>query len=141
MPHRVLLALIAALALAGAACGSGKRPAPVVVAMAGQVVGISQLRTIAAGICDAARQAATNVDTARQTFFGQSHDGIHLIARGLQDKHRDASATLLEAKVKVEEDFVNPPAPAKLAADLRSLAAVTRNSLAIFDVTVDPCPR
>ncbi len=140
MRRRVPLALIAALAVAGAACGSGKKPAPAVVAMAGQVVSVSQLQTIAAGICDAARQAATNVDTARQTFFGQSHDGIHLIARGLQDKHRDAAATLLETKVKVEEDFVNPPPPAKLAADLRSLAAVTRTSLAIFDVAVDPCP-
>jgi hypothetical protein len=140
--HRVApLALVAALAVAGAACGSGKKSTPVVVAMAGEVVATSKLLTIAAGVCDAARQAATDTHAAYQTFFGVSHDGIHLIARGLQDKHRDAAATLLEAKVKVEEDFAspNPPGP-QLAADLRRLAGVTRDSLAIFKVHAEACP-
>lgn len=109
--------------------------------MAGQVVATSKLLTIAAGVCDAARQAATDTQAAYQTFFGQSHDGIHLIARGLQEKHRDAAATLLEAKVKVEEDFPGPNPPAsKLASDLRRLAAVTRDSLAVFKVHADACP-
>ena len=101
-------------AVSGAGCGSGGKPAPVVVAMAGETVATAKLLTIATGICDAARQAPGNIDTARQTFFGQSHDGIHLIARGLQDKDRDASATLLQAKQKVEEKIGTPGAYSKL---------------------------
>jgi len=139
--HRLApLVLAVALAVPAAACGSGKNPTPVVVAMAGQTVATAKLLTIAAGICDAARQAATSIDTARQTFFGQSHDGIHLIARGLQDKDRDAAATLLETKQKVEADFLNPPPAPQVVADLRKLAAVTRTSLAHFKVSADACP-
>ena len=141
MPRVAPLALVVALAVAGAACGSGKQSAPVVVTMAGEVVATSKLLTIAAGVCAAARQAATDTHAAYQTFFGQSHDGIHLIARGLQTNDRDAAATLLETKVKVEEDFVNPNPPApRLAADLLRLAAVTRTSLAHFKVHADACP-
>ena len=135
------LAVVVTAAIApGAACGSGKTPAPVVVAMAGQTVPTARLLTIAAGICDAARQAGSNIDAARQTFFGQSHDGIHLIARGLDDVDRGASARLLEAKQKVEADFQSPPPGARIAADLRTLAAVTRSSLARFKVNAETCP-
>jgi hypothetical protein len=140
IPVPLALAVAAVEIGAGAACGSDHKPAPVVVAMAGQTVATAKLQTIAGGICDAARQATSNVDAARQTFFGVSHDGIHLIARGLQDKHRDASATLLEAKQKVEADFLTPPPGPQIAADLRKLAAVTRTSLALFQVSADACP-
>ena len=133
------LAVVAAVG-PGAGCGSGGKPAPAVVAMAGETVATGRLLTIAAGICDAARQAPTDIEAARQTFFGQSHDGIHLIARGLQDKDRAASATLLEAKQKIEADFLAPPPGPQVAADLRALVAVTRSSLARFKVSADPCP-
>ncbi|MDQ1492556.1 MAG: hypothetical protein QOJ23_5070 [Actinomycetota bacterium] len=139
-----LSALLAIAVLAAvvpiAACASGGKPAPVVVAMAGETVPTTRLVTIAGGICDAARQAPGDIDAARQTFFGQSHDGIHLIARGLQEKDRDASATLLEAKQKVEADFLAPAPGPQVAADLRALAAVTRSSLARFKVSADACP-
>jgi len=140
MRRSVPLALVFAVVGTGAACGSGHKPAPVVVAMAGQTVATAKLLTIAAGVCDAARQAATNVDAARQTFFGQSHDGIHLIARGLQDNDRAASGRLLEAKQKVEADFLSPPPAAQVVADLHRLAAVTRASLARFKINTDACP-
>jgi hypothetical protein len=135
----VAIAVLTAVG-SGAGCGAGAKPAPVVVAMAGETVATAKLLTIATGICDAARQAPGNVDAARQTFFGQSHDGIHLIARGLQDKDRAASARLLEAKQKVEADFLTPPPGPQVAADLRALAAVTRSSLAPFKVSADACP-
>ena len=63
-----------------------------------------------------------------------------MIARGLQDKDRDAAATLLETKQKVEADFLNPPPAPQVVADLRKLAAVTRTSLAHFKVSADACP-
>jgi hypothetical protein len=159
----------AAVALVGAACGSDDNKsseatsttaapvttssvvattastaptttAPTSVTMAGQTVTTAKLRAIAAGLCEAAKQAATDTSAAEQTFQGRSHDGLHLIARGLQDIDRPASATLLEAKEKVESDFSNKAPGTKVATDLRSLSEVTKSSLARFNVTVDACP-
>jgi hypothetical protein len=114
--------------------------APTAVTMAGQTVTTARLRAIAAGLCVAATQAATDTSAAEKTFEGKSHDGLHLIARGLQDIDRPASATLLEAKEKVESDFSNKAPGTKVATDLRSLSEVTKSSLARFNVTVDACP-
>ena len=133
----ILVALIAG----GTGCGNDKKPAaPGTIAMAGQAVTTSKLLTIAAGICDAAALAGHNVDSSRATFYGQSHDGLHLIAKGLQDVDRDESAALLEAKQKVEADYVAPPPGTQLTDDLRRLADVTRESLTRFKVSADPCP-
>jgi hypothetical protein len=114
--------------------------APASVTMAGQTVTTAKLRAIAAGLCEAATQAATDTSAAEKTFQGKSHDGLHLIARGLQDIDRPASATLLEAKQKVEADFSNHAPGSQVAADLRSLSEVLKSSLARFNVTVDACP-
>ena len=157
----------AAFALVGAACGSDDKPseaatsttiaqvttssettastaatttAPASVTMAGETVSTTRLRAIAIGLCEAAQQAATDISAAAKTFNSKSHDGLHLIARGLQEIDRPASATLLEAKQKVEADISSKAAGPQLAADLRSLSDVTRTSLARFNVTVDACP-
>lgn len=159
----------AALTLVSAACGSEDKPsesatsttvaqvtsstvaetttstastttAPASVTMAGQTVTTARLRAIAAGLCEAAEQAATDVSSAETTFMGKSHEGLHLIAKGLQDIDRPASATLLEAKQKVEADFSNKAPGGQVAADLRSLSEVTKSSIARFNVTVDACP-
>lgn len=169
-PHLRLAVLgLAALTLVGSACGSDEpsgsattttaapvtgstvavttastaattTTAPVSVTMAGQTVTTARLRSIAAGLCEAARQAATDVSAAEKTFSGKAHDGLHLIARGLQEIDRPASATLLEAKEKVESDFSKKAPGAQVAADLRSLADVNKAGLARFNVTVDACP-
>ncbi len=165
-PSLAVLAF-AAFALVGAACGSDDKSsgaatsttiaqlttssettastavtttAATSMMMAGQTVTTARLRAIAAGLCEAATQAGTDVSAAEKTFGGKSHDGLHLIARGLQDIDRPASATLLEAKQKVEADFSNDVPGSQLAADLRSLSEVTKSSLARFNVTVDACP-
>lgn len=155
---------LAALTLVGAACGSDDEPsesassttaaqvttttaaetttttAPASVTMAGETVSTTRLRAIAIGLCEAAQQAATDISAAARTFNSKSHDGLHLIARGLQEIDRPASATLLEAKQKVEGDITSKAAGPQLVADLRSLSDVTRSSLARFNVTVDACP-
>ena len=107
--------------------------------MAGQTVTTSKLLAIAAGVCDAAGLAGQNMNSARATFYGQSHDGLHLIARALQDIDRGQSAALLEAKQKVEADFLAPSPGPQVADDLRRLADVTRASLARFKVSADAC--
>jgi hypothetical protein len=160
---------LAALTLVGAACASDEEPpesatsttaaqvttssgaetttstaptttAPASVTMAGETVSTTRLRVIAGGLCEAAQQAATDISAAAKTFNGKSHDGLHLIARGLQEIDRPASAILLEAKQKVEGDISSKAAGPQLAADLRSLSDVTRASLARFNVNVDACP-
>jgi hypothetical protein len=110
------------------------------VTIAGQSVTVAKLRLIANGLCEAAQQAVTDTAAAEKTFQGKSHDGLHLIARGLQDTDRPASATLLQAKEKVESDFSNHAAGSQVATDLRSLSEVTKSSIARFNVAVDACP-
>jgi hypothetical protein len=166
---RLTVLAIAALTVAGWACGSDGKPsesatsttaaevttttaaetttssaptttAPASVTMAGETVSTTRLRAVAGGLCEAAQQAATDITAAAKTFNSKSHDGLHLIARGLQEIDRPAAATLLEAKQKVESDISGKAAGGQLAADLRSLSDVTRSSLARFNVTVDACP-
>ena len=154
---------VAALTLVGAACGSDDEAsqsttsttaaqvtttsaaettttAPESVTMAGETVSTTRLRVIAAGLCEAAQQAATDISAAAKTFNSKSHDGLHVIARGLQEIDRPTSAALLEAKQKVEGDISGKTAGPQLAADLRSLSEVTKSGLARFNVTVDACP-
>ena len=116
------------------------RAAPTTVLGAGESVPRARLTGYAGAICESARQAATDVDAARRTFNGRAHDGLHLIARGLETVDRAAAATLLQAKQKVEADFSKPPPAAQLVADLNQLADVTRSSLARFGVTAEACP-
>jgi hypothetical protein len=113
---------------------------PAAVMVAGESVPVARLTGYVAAICTSAQQAATDVDAARRTFNGRAHDGLHLIARGLETVDRSAAATLLQAKQKVEADLSKPPPAAQLVADLNQLADVTRSSLALFEVTADACP-
>lgn len=166
---RLTVLAVAALAVAGWACGADDEPeesvtsttaaevtsttvaetttssaptttAPASVTMAGEAVSTTRLRAISGGLCEAAEQAATDIAAAAKTFNSKSHDGLHLIARGLQEIDRPAAATLLEAKQKVESDISSKAAGPQLAADLRSLADVNRSSLERFNVPVDACP-
>lgn len=159
-------ALVAALAIAGAGCGSddtspeSASSTTVVssevttssvpettttttlgaVTMAGQTVPVARLLAVAAALCEAAAQAPTDVEAAEKTFNGRAHDGLHLIARGLEQIDRAASAALLEAKQKVEGDFSRSAAGSQVAADLKPLHDVTVSSLARFNVTAGACP-
>jgi len=110
------------------------------VTMAGQTVPVARLLAVAAGLCEATAQAPTDVEAAEKTFNGRSHDGLHLIARGLEQIDRAASAALLEAKQKVEGDFSRSAAGSQVAADLKPLHDVTVTSLARFNVTAGACP-
>jgi hypothetical protein len=159
--------LVGALIVAGAACGSDDpdesatsttaasqvttssapetttTPTPNTsgsVTMAGQTVTVARLLAVAAGLCEAAAQAPGDVEAAEKTFNGRSHDGLHLIARGLEQIDRAASAALLEAKQKVEGDFSRSTAGAQVATDLKHLHEVTVTSLARFNVTAGACP-
>lgn len=167
-PSRALTALVAAaLGLAGVACGSDDDPSDAAVTsstttttsapettttseattttggsvtMAGETVTTARLLAIAAGLCEAAAQAPTDVEAAKKTFNGRSHDGLHLLARGLEEVDRAAAAALLQAKQKVEGDFSRNAAGTQVAADLKPLHDVTVSGLARFNVTAGACP-
>jgi hypothetical protein len=160
--------VVAALAVAGVACGSDDEPSDAAatsssttttatapetttttaatttpsgsVTMAGQTVTTARLLSIAVGLCEAAAQAPTDVDAAEKTFNARSHDGLHLIAKGLEEVDRAAAAALLQAKQKVEGDFSRNATGSQVAADLKPLHDVTVSSLARFNVTAGACP-
>ena len=165
LPLPLTAALVAALAVAGVSCSSDDKSSESAssttiassevttssvvetttttlgaVTMAGQTVPVARLLAVAAGLCEAAAQAPTDVEAAEKTFNGRSHDGLHLIARGLEQIDRAASAALLEAKQKVEGDFSRSAAGSQVAADLKPLHDVTVSSLARFNVTAGACP-
>ena len=127
----------ALLAAAGgiSACSGGSSGARTVDLGDGR---IPEARLVAAaeGLCRAADQAADQ-EAARLTFFGQSHDLLHTIARALEDVDRKAASEVLVGKQAVESDFA-AGSPA-LGADLVALAAATRAGLARLDVSVPPC--
>jgi hypothetical protein len=87
-----------------------------------------------------AAAAAGDPAAAGQTFLGQAHDGIHLIARGLQARDRRESANVLVAKQAVEVDIAGAANGPKLAADLERLAGATRSGLARLGLAVPACP-
>lgn len=125
------------LALAGACSGGSSREASVEVG--GQSVPARRLEAVAEGVCRAAGQAASDAEGARRTFFGQAHEGLHTIARGLEDVDRSAAAGVLVAKQAVEADFSGGKAASALVADLRRLAQATRAALDRLGVRVPAC--
>jgi hypothetical protein len=166
-PPLALTALVVAALVAGVACGSDDESsdagatsstttttaAPETttttaattttggsVTMAGQTVTTARLLSIAVGLCEAAAQAPTDVKAAEKTFNGRSHDGLHLIAKGLEAVDRAAAAALLQAKQKVEADFSKNAPGTQVAADLKPLHDVTVSGLARFNVTAGACP-
>jgi hypothetical protein len=125
------------VAVAGG-CATG-RSNPAAVVVGGQRVPVSQFTEAVAGLCQARRQAPSDSDSARRTFYDRSHATLHLIARALDDVDRAQEAQLLEAKNKVESTL-DPPGP-HLTDDLLRLADVYRASLGRLAITAPPCAK
>jgi hypothetical protein len=139
LPVRLGLALSGGVLWLSAAACSGAASSPGTVKVAGQSVPAGQLSAVAEAVCRAAGEATGDPAAAGQTFLGQAHDGIHLIARGLQGVDRHQSARVLVAKQAVEADLADRASGAKLAADLNRLAGETRSGLARLGLAVPPC--
>ena len=109
-PRTFLLPLC--LAILSVACSSPSAPADDV--------------SLVATLCDASEAAADGELDAAERAFGEAHDGLHTLARDLQDADRRPDAgKLLEAKQRVEAGFdTDPPAP-EVPDDLRRLASAT----------------
>ena len=122
-----------------AACSAGSSATETVEVGDGHI-SATRLRAVSDGVCRAAREAEADPAAARLTFFAESHDGLHTIARALEDLDRKKAADLLVAKQAVEADFSAAPPPGVLRDHLTSLAAATRAGLARLDVPVPACP-
>jgi hypothetical protein len=133
--RRPALLLVALLT----ACSGGSSGADT-IEVGGEPVPASQLVGAAAGLCQAAGEARSDLATARATFFNRSHADIHVIARALESVDRSQAGRILTAKQRVESELLSegPPAPT-LAADLRRLFAATRSGLRRLDVPVPDC--
>lgn len=132
---RIALALIAVGVLTGCD-GDGENQA----AASPDGPSATQLEAVAAGLCKAESEATTDTQTARVTFFAESHPGLHSIAALLNDRDRHASAELLRAKQAVETSLSEALEPsAALNEALVRLHDATQAGLAVLDITVGPC--
>jgi hypothetical protein len=133
------VALAAALvALAAAGCGASGPDGPgpaAAVAPADQ-----PLFDAVAALCDARKQAASAVPAARGIFYDRSHDAMHELARRAEAVDRTATARLLEAKNKVEQDFLYPRTWERLGSDLAILDEAARSALGVLRIGAPvPC--
>ena len=89
-------------------------------------------------LCDAA--AATDPDAA-ESAFGRAHEGLHTLARELQqDDQAVVAGDLLEAKHGVEAAFGEGPAPDDLDQRLDRLLVATADAIAASGQARPTCP-
>ena len=88
-------------------------------------------------VCDA---AAADDPAGAEAAFGGAHDGLHSLARDLQDTdRRDVAGELLEAKQQVEEAFAAASVPDDLPERLDRLTEATADALAATGATRPTC--
>lgn len=137
-PSAALLLAIALVGPALAACGDGSSDAATVDVGDGRVPA-SRLAAAGNAVCRAAGEAPGDPEAARTTFFADAHDGLHTIARALDDVDRKAAADILVAKQAVEAAFTSKAPGADLGDKLTELAAATRAGLSRLDVDIASC--
>lgn len=87
----------------------------------------SKVPDLYTALCDAA--SAPDPESA-ESGFGRAHDGLHSLARELQDTdQRAAAGDLLEAKQQVEAAFADDPVPGDLTRRLDQLLTATADAL------------
>ncbi|MGH9187719.1 MAG: hypothetical protein ACRD0U_18210 [Acidimicrobiales bacterium] len=89
------------------------------------------------GLCLARQQAGDDFGAAKATFFDAAHEGLHELARSLEDIDRGAAADVLRAKQVVEADLVTEDR--NLATDLDTLLAETSAGLDVLGLPAPSC--
>jgi hypothetical protein len=131
------------VALAVAGCGGDDSSEPPATAARATTTAAPAGRDYEAaflGLCAARASGATDVNSARSTFYDRSHDPLHSIARDLEPVDRALAARLLEAKEAVESGLRPDRAPSSLGPDLDRLVEVTGQALARLSLPVPRCP-
>lgn len=90
-------------------------------------------------LCEMSAQVeAGDLDRAEATFHDEIHEALHELADRLKTTDRAASAALLVAKARVEEDLAREPTDgAALARDVEVLLGAMRDAL---EAAGDPAP-
>lgn len=90
-------------------------------------------------LCDMSAQVeAGDLDRAESTFHDEIHEALHELADRLDRTDRAASAALLVAKARVEEDLAREPIDgAALARDVEALLGAMGDAL---EAAGDPAP-
>ncbi|MGH9268649.1 MAG: hypothetical protein ACRD0D_10795 [Acidimicrobiales bacterium] len=112
------------------ACGTGDSGSASDTASRPRVAG-----GVIEGLCRARQQAGDDPGAAKATFFDTAHQGLHELARSLEEVDRGAAADVLRAKQMVEADLETEDRD--LATDLDALVAETS---AGFDALGLPAP-
>jgi hypothetical protein len=93
-------------------------------------------------LCEVSSQVeAGDLERAEATFHDEVHEALHELAERLETTDRAASAALLVAKARVEEDLERDPIDAgALAKDVRGLLRAMADALAAAGDPPPACP-
>ena len=124
------------LVVAVAACGGGDGDGSTAETVAG--VPAAGMEDAVLGLCETRDTAATDVQSARTSFYDRSHEPLHALAGALEPVDRPLAARLLEAKEAVEAGLASG-SPA-LTADVDRLLEATRAGLVRLSAPSPGCP-
>ena len=132
---RGVAALAGLLLLAG--CHHPAKP----VLIPGAGVPGTELQAAVVSLCQARDQAGNAAVSARDIFYVQAHQRLHLEAQALAEVDRPAASRLLVDIQRVEADLTPTPAAPSLAADLTTVTSTAADGLARLAVPAPPCAR
>lgn len=135
-PARLGAPWLVLVAVALAACG-GSLPASGSDVPTGSPPAGPSLGAASEGLC-AALAALPDAASAERAFVNQAHDALHALAAA-PSLDRSASARVLEAMDRVEQDFDAAAGGAGLGADLEALHSAADDALGALGIQVTPC--
>jgi hypothetical protein len=122
-----------------AACGHRAGRGAATIELGNQAVSVVGLRQAVAALCMTERQAQHEPAVARSTFYNDSHDSMHVLARLLETADRSQAAKVLETMQVVERDLAMQPISSSLPGDVGRLSAAAAAGLDRLLVTPPPC--
>jgi hypothetical protein len=141
---RLLLASSAAAILLTACGGNAAEPSasPATPLPSGSlgVVTADAASAAVLGLCDVRSGLSTDPQGAAATFENEVHEELHVIAAATEVQDREAAATLLQAKEKVEADFADPAAGGDAGPDVEALLSAVRSALTAIGLSAPDCP-
>ena len=134
------LLLLALLAACGGSPGTPSTPAATGPSGALGTVTRQDAATAIVGLCRMGGYATIDLDRANGVYYGNVHDELAVIGAAADRVDRVASARLLQARVKVEDDLRSADVlHDSFATDIGALTAATRSALSAVGVPTAAC--
>lgn len=139
---RPLIVSTAVLAVLASSCAaSDDAAAPASATPTSGAIVAPEVRAFLSLCSVAASVTAEDLAGAEATFEDDVHETLHELADRLETTDRAASAALLQAKSKVEADFLgDAPDPAGLRTDVEALLTAMAGALAAVGLETPGCP-